>query len=93
MLINIVIKIRKQKEIIVTQNIVIKQYDTMVMKIQTTSVTQSANEVLGTKEKKLYYLIIENSKGEKLTVNVGEKTHNEVMNLSKNDTPHEKTKA
>lgn len=57
------------------------------MKIQTTSVTQTANEVLGTKEKKLYYLIIENSKGEKLTVNVGQKTHDEVMKLSKNDTP------
>lgn len=55
------------------------------MKIQTTSVTQSANEVLGVKEKKLYYLLIENSKGEKLQINVGQKTHDEVQKLTKFD--------
>lgn len=51
------------------------------MKIQTTSVQQSANEILGTKEKSLYYLIIENSKGKKLTINVGQKTHDQVKEL------------
>jgi len=57
------------------------------MKISTTSTTQTANEVLGSKEKTLYYLIIENSKKEKLVINVGEKTHNSVVNLQKNDKP------
>lgn len=57
------------------------------MKIKTTSVTQSANEVLETKEKKLYYLIVENSRGEKLTINVGQKTHDEIKKLAANDEP------
>lgn len=51
------------------------------MKIAVTSVTQTASEILGTKEKKLYYLIVENDKGGKLVINVGEKTHNEVEKL------------
>lgn len=51
------------------------------MKIQTTTVTQTSNEVLGTPEKKLYYLIITNEKNEKLVVNVGEKTHDGVKKL------------
>lgn len=51
------------------------------MKVTTTSVTQTANEVLGTAERKLYYLIIENSKGEKMTINVGQKTHDQVLTL------------
>lgn len=51
------------------------------MKVTTTSVTQNANEILGTKEKVLYYLILENDKGEKLVINVGEKTHNGVKAL------------
>lgn len=51
------------------------------MKVTTTSVTQTANEVLGTPERKLYYLIIENSKGEKMTINVGQKTHDQVLTL------------
>lgn len=55
------------------------------MKIQTTTVTQTANEVLGAKEKNLYYLIIENVKGTKLVVNVGQKTHDTVMELVKEE--------
>lgn len=55
------------------------------MTISTTSVKQSANEMLGTAEKTLYYLIIENKKKEKLIVNVGEKTHKQVIELTKND--------
>lgn len=51
------------------------------MKVQTTSVTQSGNEVLGVKEKKLYYLIVENKKMNKLVINVGQKTHDEVQKL------------
>lgn len=51
------------------------------MKIQTTSVQQTANEVLGTKAKSLYYLIVENSEGNKIVINVGEKTHNSVQEL------------
>lgn len=51
------------------------------MKVQTTSVTQSGNEVLGVKEKKLYYLIVENRKMNKLIINVGQKTHDEVQKL------------
>lgn len=55
------------------------------MKIQTTSVTQTGNEILGTKEKKLYYLILENAAGEKETINVGEKTSEKVQKLIDND--------
>lgn len=55
------------------------------MKISTTLVTQTANEVLGSKEKKLYYLVIENSKGKKLVVNVGEKTHDSVKQLNEDE--------
>ena len=53
----------------------------MNAKVNTTSVTQSANEILGTEEKTLYYLIIETSKG-KLTINVGKKTHDQVKWLT-----------
>lgn len=55
------------------------------MKIETTTVTQTGNEVLGTKEKSLYYLIVTNSESEKIVINVGEKTHNTVMELIKKD--------
>lgn len=58
---------------------------TMNMKVTTTTTTQTANEVLGKKEQKLYYLILENKKGEKHIINVGEKTHNKVEELTKND--------
>lgn len=60
------------------------------MKISTTSVQQTANEVLGTPEKKLYYLIVENSKGKKLVINVGQKTHDSVQELTKDETAPEK---
>lgn len=54
------------------------------MKIATTTVTQTANAILGTKEKTLYYLIIENSK-EKMIINVGEKTNKLVEKLITED--------
>ncbi len=60
----------------------IKQHGIIKMAtVKTTTVTQTANETLGTKEKKLYYLIIETKKG-KLVINVGEKTHEEVNKLT-----------
>lgn len=49
--------------------------------IFTTSVTQSANELLGKKEQKLFYLIVKTAKGA-LTINVGQKTHDEVQRLT-----------
>lgn len=55
------------------------------MTITTTSVQQTANEVLGTKEKSLYYLIVHNKKGNKLVINVGQKTHDEVQKLVKEE--------
>lgn len=51
------------------------------MKITTTSVTQTGNEILGTEERNLYYLIVENDKGSKLVINVGKKTHDQVQKL------------
>lgn len=51
------------------------------MKIQTTTVTQTANEVLGVEIKNLYYLIIENNEGKRMIVNVGKKTHDSVQAL------------
>lgn len=63
--------------------VLIKQQDTYNMNAQvnTTTVTQTANELLGTAAKKLYYLIIKTDKGQ-LVINVGEKTHNEVQKLT-----------
>lgn len=55
--------------------------------VTTTSVTQTANKVLGTEEKTLFYLILETEKG-KLIVNVGQKTHDKVKLI----TEEEKTK-
>lgn len=49
--------------------------------VTTTTVTQTANEILGKKEQKLYYLIIETTKG-KMIINVGEKTHDKVKELT-----------
>ena len=53
----------------------------MNAKLTTATVTQTASEVLGTAEKKLYYLVIETKKG-KLTINVGEKTYKSVSELT-----------
>lgn len=48
--------------------------------IQTTTITQFANEILGTPEKQLYYLIIKTQKGKRV-VNIGQKTHDEIYKL------------
>ena len=45
--------------------------------VKTAVVTQSASDVLGMPEKKIYYLLIETDKG-KLTINIGEKTFTNV---------------
>lgn len=55
------------------------------MKITTTTTTQTANKELGTEEKKLHYLIIENSKGDKEIINVGEKTCNKIKLLNEKE--------
>lgn len=52
------------------------------MKISVTSVDQTANEILGTPAKTLWYLILENNKGVKLVINVGEKTFNKVAEMT-----------
>lgn len=49
--------------------------------VQSTSVTQTANEVLGSPEKVLYFLVIETPVG-KVQLNVGKKTHDEVKRLT-----------
>lgn len=54
----------------------------MKLEIATTSVKQEANTVLGTKEKELYYLIIGEGDN-KLVINVGQKTHDSVKELTK----------
>lgn len=55
------------------------------MKIETTTVTQTGNAVLGTEEKSLYYLIVTANEGktfaEKLIINVGQKTHDKVKSM------------
>lgn len=50
-------------------------------RLDVTQITQSANELLGKKETKLYYLLVETDKG-KLTINVGQKTYDEVNRLT-----------
>lgn len=50
-------------------------------RLDITSITQTANELLGKKETKLYYLLVETEKG-KMTINVGQKTHDEVNKLT-----------
>ena len=48
--------------------------------VKVTSVKQEGNEILGTKEKTLWYLVI--GEGEnKIQINVGEKTFNGVKKL------------
>lgn len=48
--------------------------------VKVTSVTQTANEELGTEAKSLFYLIIITDKGKEV-INIGEKTHNKVEAL------------
>lgn len=55
---------------------------TLNAKVSATSVTQTVNEVLGTPEKTLYYLIVETAKGKEI-INVGEKTMTKITNLTK----------
>lgn len=50
--------------------------------ITSTSLTQTANAVLGTEEKTIYYLVVEGNNG-KMTINVGKKTHDKVMEITK----------
>lgn len=56
------------------------------MKIATTTVQQTANEVLGVAAKNLYYLVLVNEKGNKLVINVGEKTHKNVQAMIDDET-------
>lgn len=51
------------------------------MKIATTTVTQSANEILGVEAKNLHYLILETNDGQKYIINVGKKTHDNVQKM------------
>lgn len=53
----------------------------MKLEVTTTKVKQEANDVLGTKEKELCYLIIGEG-NEKLVINVGQKTHDSVKKLT-----------
>lgn len=53
-------------------------------RLDVTTITQTANELLGKKEQKLYYLIVETERG-KMTINVGEKTHNEINKLTQEE--------
>lgn len=53
--------------------------------VQTTFVEQTANEVLGTPARRLYFLVMETPLG-KLQINVGKKTYEEVQFLT---TPRE----
>lgn len=61
------------------------------MKIATTTVTQSANEILGVEARNLHYLIIETNAGEKYIINVGKKTHDNVQKMIDSElTPNKK---
>lgn len=51
------------------------------MTIKTTTVTQSANEILGVEARNLYYLILETEQGQKYVINVGKKTHDNVQKM------------
>lgn len=62
------------------------------MKVTTTNVTQSANEILGKKETVMYYLIVENNIGKKLIINVGKKTHDEIQLLNETESVETKQK-
>lgn len=52
------------------------------MKVNVTTVTQTANKLLGTEEKTMYFLILEEGT-EKLVINIGKKTHDRVLDLTK----------
>lgn len=62
------------------------------MTVTTTTVTQGANAILGTKDKKLCYLILVNNKGNKKIINIGEGTQKEVQQLIEEETETEKPK-
>lgn len=64
-----------------------KTNDIKIMKVQTTTIDQTANEILGTEAKTLYYLILGEGDN-KITINVGKKTHETVKALiAKGETP------
>lgn len=49
------------------------------MKVETTTVNQTGSDILETKDKKLHYLVITNTKGTKLIINTGQKVHDKVI--------------
>jgi len=49
--------------------------------VRTTTVTQPANEMMGTEEKKLCYLLLTTETGQ-VTINVGEKTIDKVNEIT-----------
>lgn len=49
--------------------------------VQVTTVTQTASEVLGTKEKTLWFMVLETPNG-KMQMNIGEKSYNEIKRLT-----------
>lgn len=51
------------------------------MKVTTTSVTQTANAILGKTETTLYYVIVENNIGKKHIIGVGKKTADAIQLL------------
>jgi len=60
------------------------------MKVATTTVTQSANEILGVEAKNLHYLILETNTGEKYIINVGKKTHDNVQKMLDSEVTNQK---
>lgn len=48
--------------------------------VKVTTVTQAGNEVLGTKDKTLWYVIIETDKG-KMNIGIGETNYNKLQDL------------
>lgn len=75
-------KIKNKKMAKTTAATAVAKEVTLNAKVSSTSVTQTANEVLGTGEKTLYYLIVETENGREI-INVGEKTMTKIKNLTK----------
>lgn len=56
----------------------------MKANVTTTKTVVPANDVLGQNSRTLYYLIIKTEKGQKI-INIGEKTHDEIMKLEQDE--------